>query len=283
MSQKKRAEYMPQRISEFKILSAAIYPAKNLFSKHILWCLLLLSLVFVAFAQKNQSLNSRYSLYIAEKFLPLIEILATPQLIIQSGINNISSYFFAIEENAKLKLENEFLKKQNMQMIALENENRNLKSIVNFSFLENRHYISSYLIGNVRNKAYLAIGFKVGIEKGFAIIDKNGLVGRISEALENSSRVMMINDIESRIPAINLRTGERTIIVGDGSNLMKLLYIPEHHQMKIGDIIYSAGDGGILPRNIPIGKVSSVMGEEVRIEAVSDLGNVNFVQVVLPK
>src|SRR5690606_4385105 len=92
-----------------------------------------------------------------------------------------------------------------------------------------------------------------GVLKGQIVINYNGLVGRIIEVGSKTSRVLLITDINSRIPIITASSRERGIVVGNNTDLLSLLYLPEDTRVQIGEIIFTSGDGESFPSGVPIG------------------------------
>ncbi len=107
-----------------------------------------------------------------------------------------------------------------------------------------------------------------------------GLIGQIIESSYLSSKVLLISDLNSNIPAQITRTGEKIIIKGkDKSNELDIPFAPINMDLKLGDIISTSGMANRFKANIPIGKISSINNDkekkfaEVTISSYENIGN----------
>jgi rod shape-determining protein MreC len=80
-----------------------------------------------------------------------------------------------------------------------------------------------------------------------------GLAGRIAEVGDNSSRVLFVTDVNSRLPVLIERTRERAILAGDNSAQLRLTLLQSLGGVQRGDRIITSGHGGSFPVGIPVG------------------------------
>lgn len=104
-----------------------------------------------------------------------------------------------------------------------------------------------------------------GVRKGFIAVNEHGLVGRVVTLGKRSSRVLLLDDFNSRVPVMGLQSRVRAMLSGDASTTPKLatgaLELTEprmDHQsppngLRQGERIVTSGDGGVFPRGIPVG------------------------------
>ena len=140
----------------------------------------------------------------------------------------------------------------------LESENKRLKKI-----LEDITYSSDAVIAKVlidKQSPFLKSiiinkGSKNDFKKGMAVLSDSYLIGKIVEVNYTTSRVLLLSDLNSRIP-VSIEPGSiQSILSGDGKNSGNIQYTKDNTPIKTGSIIYTSGTGGLLKPGIPIGKI----------------------------
>jgi rod shape-determining protein MreC len=192
---------------------------------------------------------------------------------------------------ANLRTENERLKRENARLLAwqeaarrLADQNRALQSLLDFKADPQSRYVSARVVGDsggafVRSML-LNAGKRDGVAKGQAVVTGDGLVGRIVSAGQWSSRVLLITDINSRVPVVVESARDRAILAGDNTNLPKLVFLPGNSVVKPGDRVVTSGDGGVFPPGLPVGRVASVGDGGIRVQPFVRLDNLEFVRTV---
>ena len=84
------------------------------------------------------------------------------------------------------------------------------------------------------------------------------MIGRIVEVNYLSSRALLINDLNSKIPVKIVPSGENAIMTGEGNNLASLDFLPKLSTIEIGNIVFTSGADGIFKDGIPIGKIKKI-------------------------
>lgn len=97
-----------------------------------------------------------------------------------------------------------------------------------------------------------------GLAKNMSVITPSGVVGRIIKAGSGSSRVLLATDLRSDIDVIMQRTRTKGILEGDGTDGMKLKYIRELDDVKVGDTLVTSGFAGIYPKGLVVGTVRRI-------------------------
>ena len=119
-----------------------------------------------------------------------------------------------------------------------------------------------------------------GIATGQAVIGADGLVGRVVEAGQGSARVLMLTDINSRVPVISESSREKSIAAGNNSETLSLDYVATGSEMKVGERLLTSGDGGVFPPGIPVGIISSIQNGNVLVEPVTDWSRLEYISAV---
>ena len=138
---------------------------------------------------------------------------------------------------------------------------------------------SPYLKSIILNK-----GSKDGVKLGMAILDDVYLVGKIIEVNFTNSRVLLLSDLNSKIPVLLEPQALHAVISGTGKNFGVIEHTKEEYRKEIkqdGVIVYTSGDGGIFKSGIPVGKV--MINKDIKESVVnffSDFGQLDYVKIV---
>ena len=197
-------------------------------------------------------------------------------------VNHISVY----KENEKLKAEVEELKKQKLTTSYLETENKQLQEVVQLDKKSSFTTIGAKIMLD-KNSPYLksAIinkGSNVGIKLGMPVLSRGHLIGRIVEVNFISSRILLLNDLNSRIPVVISPNGEQAILSGIGKSKPSLEYLPENFEFGEDSLVYTSGKDGVLFSGISIGRVV-FKDDRIKVKLFSDPNQIFLVNVVLDK
>ena len=203
------------------------------------------------------------------------KIYSTTSNIIGSHFTLYNKYNKTIEENKKLKSkisDTDFLKLENTQLRQLIDEqvesSDNLMS-ARIMLDEQSPYLNSFIIN---------IGSNKNIKKGMAVLDGKNFIGRIVDVNYFSSRVLLVTDLNSKIPVIVEPSGEHAILSGYGENKLILEYLSENHEIKDGDKVYTSGKEGIFSPGIVVGEAKTKK-ENLQVKLYSDLNQITFVNI----
>jgi rod shape-determining protein MreC len=112
-------------------------------------------------------------------------------------------------------------------------------------------------------------------------MSENGLVGRVIGVTNGASRVLLLTDIASRTPVMIDRTNARAILTGDGGPNPRLDYLRGRDPIREGDRLLTSGDGGVLPRGLPVGTAVKGLDGRWRVVLASDKAPIDFVRILL--
>ncbi|MFA7294973.1 MAG: rod shape-determining protein MreC, partial [Candidatus Omnitrophota bacterium] len=127
-----------------------------------------------------------------------------------------------------------------------------------------------------------------GIRRGMAVINPNGLLGRVIESSEATSKVLLINDPSQGVSSIVQRSRQEGLVSGSlGGNLI-MRYLPIDAQITEGDIIITSELSQVYPKGLLVGKVISI-GKEFSglsryavVRPAVDLSSIEEVLVIIP-
>ena len=210
-------------------------------------------------------------------------IASSPVRLMPNASKGITDHFYLKEENEKLKKVIENYKSLDLNLEYLTNENKNLRKILDAesdSNSQKRIVLSKVLVD--KNSPFLKSiiinkGTKSGIKKGMPVSLDNNLVGRIVDTNFLSSRVLLLNDLNSRIPVTLDENSTQAILTGSATQNPKLEYLPENYIFKSDVNVYASGKDGIFIPGTPIGKTL----ENGEVKLFVDSNQLSFVTVNL--
>lgn len=215
---------------------------------------------------------------------PLLDALSRPVATVNGIIDYASEMANLRAENQALRAENVRLQQWQVQARELMTQNDRLRQLLNFAPDPSARFVSARVIGDqggafVRS-ILLSAGSGDGVRKGQAVMTGDGLVGRVADVGGRSSRVLLLTDINSRIPVLVGPDRNRAVLVGDNSAEPDLVYLATDVRPAVGDYVVTSGNGGVLPVGLPVGVVSRVGGGVVSVRPFVDWEHLEVVRVV---
>jgi rod shape-determining protein MreC len=143
--------------------------------------------------------------------------------------------------------------------------------------------VTARLIGNsggfVR-AAMVNAGSDQGVARGQAAIAEGGLIGRLTEIGNRAARILLITDLNSRIPVAIPASRTSAVLAGDNSERPRLVFASEPKAIKIGDRVVTSGDGGVFPPGLPVGVVAALDQDGARVEPYAELSQLDYVLLI---
>ncbi|WP_404414156.1 rod shape-determining protein MreC [Brevundimonas vesicularis] len=216
---------------------------------------------------------------------PVGGVFAAPVRWAGTARDYVGGYFFAIGENRRLKAEIADLRGWRDEAIAQKNINGRYEALLGLRTEPPVPMATGRAISETRgpfsNAKLIDVGSAKGVRIGNPVVTEHGLVGRVTGVTGGVSRVVLLTDVASRTPVMIERTDARAMLTGDGGDSPRLEFIRGSGSIKAGDRILSSGDGGGLPRGLPIGVAAKGVDGAWRVKLFSDHGAIDYVRVLL--
>lgn len=199
----------------------------------------------------------------------LIDSLRWPLMFFSSlakEIQGITFYHQNLVQNQHLKKEIGLIRRQLHEIEELYFENVRLRELLNFKEKSVYPLTAAGVIGydpsNLSSLIIINKGKRGGISRGFAVITNDGLVGRVVEAGRETSKVLLINDINSGVAALIQRSRVNGLVSGTLAEGLILHYLPSDTEVQISDPVITSGLSGLYSKGILIGKVIKIQEEK---------------------
>lgn len=213
-------------------------------------------------------------------------VMSAPVHWVADGAAAVGAYVDAGGQNRRLRTQLAQARRLEAEVEALREENGRLRAILGVKTDPPLPMVGARTVLDARgpfaDTRLADVGSDQGVIEGNPALNDNGLVGRVIAVSRQVSRIMLLTDIESRIPVLIARTNGRAILTGDGGPAPRLDYLRTHDPVRPGDRILTSGDGGVIPRGLPVG-VAVQAKDGWRVALDTDAGSIDLLRILLFK
>ena len=215
---------------------------------------------------------------------PVLDVISRPVAAVNALFAEIGTLMTIYADNERLTLENERLHAWQAEARQLAQENAAFRGLLRAQPEPGMTFVSARVVGDsggpfVRT-LMLNAGGEDGVRKSEAVVNGDGLVGRVVEAGNRSSRVLLLTDLNSRVPVVLEQSRLRAVLEGDNTDVLRLSFLTDLDEIEIGDRVMTSGHGGIFPAGIPVGAVAAIEGDNVWVAPLVAFGKLEFVRVL---
>ncbi len=272
---------------DFIIAIRSAFLKKGTQQRFSLISLIFLSIFLLSLEKVNFKIIDKLRITVNELVYRTSYIVSLPENGLKKLLKGVGDHFNHYNEFHEVKYELDLLKSKDLskQIILLENEK--LKKIIDDYFITDSEIFAKVLIDKdspFLRSVVLNKGSKNNIKLGMAVLDEDYLIGKVVEVNFSTSRVLLLSDLNAKIP-VTLEPGDaQAIMSGTGENDGILQYSKENYPEKIdGDIIvFTSGAGGLFKSGIPIGTIQnqdSTNSNEKKVKFFSDFTQLKYVKV----
>jgi len=274
---------------DFVIAIRSAFLKKEAQQKFSLLGLIFFSIIFLILGSFNFKVVDLVKISIKEIVYRSSFIVSGPEKIIQKSLNNISSHFNYYDDYQKTKYRLGQFESKDLSNQILILENIKYKQLVDDYFIKDKEIFAKVLIDKSSpflRSVVLNKGSKNNIKLGMAVLDEDYLVGKVVEVNFFTSRVLLLSDINSKIP-VSISPGEvQAIMSGDGKQDGMLQYIKDS-DLKGSEkemIVTTSGAGGLFKSGILIGKILKEdivsLASDLRVNLYKDFTQLKNVKVI---
>ena len=268
---------------DFVIAFRSAFLKKKDKQKFSLLTLLFLSILVIILSNYNFKVIQLIKIGINEFTYRASFLISTPENKIQKINSQIKDHLKVYDNYKNLELELEKLKQKKLTNNFLKMENEKLRDLINESINSNEILArvlidkeSPFLRSIILNK-----GTKDKLKIGMAVVDEVHLVGKVIEVNFTNSRVLLLSDLNSKIPVVLEPIGMQAVVSGTGGTNGKIEYTKEEYSDDINNqeiIAYTSGLGGLFKPGLPVGKISRLNPHEIVF--FSDFKQLEYVKII---
>ena len=245
--------------------------------------LIFFSLIFLILGRQNFKPIDYIKISIKEIIYRSTFIISVPENYLKKTYSTIEDHFNLYGEYSKIKTELKKLKAQDKINDFIISENTRLKKVVDDYIVESDEIIAKILIDKkspflrsiVVNK-----GSAEGLKLGMAVLDNSYLIGKVVEVNFSTARVLLLSDLNSKIPVIIEPGGIEAILSGTGQHDGVIQYSKEKYIIDKESVVYTSGSGGLFKSGIPIGIMENIdINTLQRVSFFSDFSQLRFVKI----
>lgn len=234
-------------------------PARQVVSKLTLPVLIAASFALLLVGKADTMLADRARVALLDSLAPVYVVLSQPLSRVRAAVNDVVSLWNIRADNAQLRAENDRLRQWQSTALALDAENRRLKAELHWVPDPATAYVTARVVadaGGIYAKAVLlAVGPNHFIRRGEIALDENGLVGRVTDVGARTARVLLITDLNSRIPVMLEQSRGRAILAGTNGPTPRLLDRSDGSPPRDGERVVTSAEADAFPAGLPIGTV----------------------------
>ena len=268
---------------DVSIAIRSAFLSKGTKQRFSLLALVILSILFIFFETIEAKPLNYVRSFIKDTIYRGSVLVSVPSNLTKNLTKNINNHWNLYSNYNQLKEENSRLKNTISKSDFLELENSQLRKLIEEDVTSSSNFLSARVMIDKQspylNSFIIDIGSNKNIKNGMAVLDGDNFIGRIVDVNFFSSRVLLISDLNSKIPVVIEPSGNHAILSGRGDLQPILEYLPENQNLKNGNKVYTSGKEGIFSPGVAIGEVK-IERDLIKVQLFSDLSQITFINIV---
>jgi rod shape-determining protein MreC len=246
--------------------------------------LVLAAVVIIVLGKADQRMFDTLRTTLTDDAGPMLSALSRPVAAATSAVDRVRGVMTMYQDNLRLEHDNAQLLQWQQVALRLANDNRQLRGLLKVVPKHAVSYVTARVIadsgGGYVRSVLIDAGTEAGLARGQAAITGDGLVGRLTEVGERTARILLVTDLNSRVPVVVEGAHSKAVLAGDNSERPRLIYDTGPDRLKVGDRIVTSGEGGVFPPDVPVGVIAAVDPDGARVEPFVELSQLGYVMVV---
>jgi rod shape-determining protein MreC len=242
-----------------------------------------LACILIFLGRVQPTLFDRARAYASDRAAPVLEAVRAPLRNTEEWAGSLAEVFRVYQVNLKLKEQNARLRQWQNLALSLEQRLKRYQLLLNAVPDPKIASVTAHVIGRASrpflNTMIVDAGRRQNIKPGEAVVDDRGMIGRIFVTGDHTSWVILLTDLNSRIP-VSIQPGNlQAMLTGDNSGAPLLVVSAQGARLHDGQQVVTSGDGALLPAGLAVGKVFW-NGTEFRAALFADAGRSDDVRVL---
>ncbi len=274
----------PSSRDDFVIAIRSAFLKKDTKQKFSLLALILLTLTILIFARYDFRFVKFAKTSLNEIAYRSTFIFSAPENFVKTTYTETKNILFVYNKNKTLEEKVKELDSKILETNYIISENERLKKTI-----DDISYLSDEILAKVivdkqspfLKSIILNKGSKHGAKLGMAVLDEKYLVGKIVEVNFTTSRVLLLSDLNSKIPVDIMPNGTLSILSGTGLNHGIIQYVRDQELIENDQTVYTSGAGGLFKSGIPVGKIEkNLTDNKLKVNFYSDYSQLRYVKLV---
>lgn len=259
---------------------------RPLIQRGLIVVLLVTGVTLLALAKSHHPAATRMRASFLSLLEPVVSTVSQPVSATRNFFTSVSEHRRTVDDNRKLRNENDRLRHWQSVAMALKAENAALRKLMGYKPADNVTYATARVVGQspgaYSNSLMINVGEEQGLKPLQPVVDSFGLIGRVVDPASQTSRVLLLSDIGSRVPVITGTTRQHAILAGTGGDLLRLSFLTvEQNNIKLGEQIVTTEEGGLIPGGIIIGSIFRKDKSGYMVKPVRPLTQSEYVRVMI--
>jgi rod shape-determining protein MreC len=258
-------------------------PAERAGVRPLFPILCLVSLALLALSRIDHGIVRDLRWQVTEAMTPMLQALSIPVEPLRWAKHRVTDMTQLSEEVSRLRAENLKLKGYEWRAKELARTLKQLQPLARMVAETPYNFVTTRVMSNssgafVRS-VLVDVGRKQALRPGYPVVNELGLVGRVVDAGESAARILLLTDLNSRVPVRVGGKGVRAILVGDNGARPRLDFVAANSDIKPGDEIATSGSGGLFPQGLRVGRLMRDR-RGLRVELSANLDQLEYVSVL---
>jgi rod shape-determining protein MreC len=232
----------------------------------------------------DDGMIQRFRLHVTDVLVPILDVLSRPVDGMTHAAERIQSWIWLAEENAQLKAERERLLQWQAIAQRLQAENAALRNLTRLVPDPPVEFVTARVVAastsTFAQSIVVSAGSADGVARGNVAVSGDGLVGRVVAVSPRAAMILLITDLNSRVPVFVGESRARAILAGDNSEHPRLIHVVAETEIHAGDEVVTSGLAGGFPPGLPVGVVVDADSTTITVRLKADGNSLEYVRVI---
>lgn len=257
---------------------------KELGTRFALMFFIIVTLAMLFLGKSDPRIVEKTRAVVIDDLSPVMSVLSEPVTAFHRTLDWAENVAFVFRENERLREENRRLKGWQALAQRMAVDDARFRALLRVQPDQAVSVMTARVIADTGGSFVRSIiidgGARNGVVEGQPVLDDYGVAGRVVTVGGRSARVLLVTDLNSRVPVKIAESGFNAILAGDNLPMPKVIFLPMGAEIQVGDHILTSGHGGIFPPDLAVGKVASISKSgEIRVVPAAQLGRLNYVRL----